>query len=320
MRLAPEHEFSTTQEKYLGRAVCLEWLTLAYLLSVAVLMYLVMGTSQAMRTAWIEDLLSMIPPVVFLIANRVRKRKPDNHFPYGLHSATSLGYLVAALALLIVGGYLAVDALLKLLQQHHPTIGLQSYFGVDIWLGWWMLPVLVWAVIPPVILGHAKAKLAKPLYDKILYTDAEMNKADWQTGVAAMVGVIGIGVGLWWTDAAAALFISVSILKDGLRQTSDALNGLLSRAPKELGGKFSDTPEKIQRELAKMEWAESVQVRLREEGHLFFGEGFYCSRSGCAPTDDDLRRACEIAVALDWRLLDFVLTPLPREAKSGQAE
>ena len=42
----------------------------------------------------------------------------------------------------------------------------------------------------------------------MLYADAKMNKADWLTATAAMVGVVGIGVGLWWVDAVAAIAIS----------------------------------------------------------------------------------------------------------------
>jgi divalent metal cation (Fe/Co/Zn/Cd) transporter len=31
----------------------------------------------------------------------------------------------------------------------------------------------------------------------MLFADAQMNKADWLTAVAAMVGVMGIGFGIW---------------------------------------------------------------------------------------------------------------------------
>jgi cobalt-zinc-cadmium efflux system protein len=37
-------------------------------------MGLSMGSSQAMRTAWIEDTLGLVPPIVFLIAARFEER------------------------------------------------------------------------------------------------------------------------------------------------------------------------------------------------------------------------------------------------------
>ena len=43
-----------------------------------------------------------------------------------------------------------------------------------------------------------------------------MNRADWLTALAAVVGVIGIGAGLWWADAVAAIVISLEITRDGL--------------------------------------------------------------------------------------------------------
>ena len=43
------------------KAVRLEWITVTYLVSVAVVMYLATGSSQAMQAAWIEDVVSIFP-------------------------------------------------------------------------------------------------------------------------------------------------------------------------------------------------------------------------------------------------------------------
>lgn len=314
MRPALPHEYSEEQERLLSKAVRLEWLTLAYIASVAILMYLVLGSSQAMKTAWIEDLLSLLPPIMFLVANRYRNRAPTEHFPYGFHRAAGIGFLVASVALLVVGGWLVIDSALKLYHQHHPTIGLKEYFGVDIWLGWWMIAVLLYGTVPPVLLGLAKLKLANPLYDKVLYTDAKMNKADWMTAVAAIAGILGVGLGLWWADAAAALFISFDILHDGVRQTRDAVTGLMDRAPKSLDGKYERIPERIVETLESFDWIARAEVRLREEGHLFFGEGYYASRDEKPVPPERLREAVDKVKSLDWRLKDFALTPLANPA------
>lgn len=308
MKPAPKHEFSASQHATIRKAVRLEWLTLAYLSSVVVLMYMVMGSSQAMKTAWVEDMLSMVPPIMFLLTNHWRNKAPNNHFPYGYHRITSIGYLVSALALLVVGGYLIVDSLMKLVTAHHPTIGMQTYFGVDLWLGWWMILVLLWGTFPPVLLGVAKKKLAKPIYDKILNTDAKMNKADWLTAVAAIGGVLGIGLGLWWADAIAALFISYDIIRDGYTQSRDAVTGLMNRAPKELDGSYSDLPNRVIAALEELDWVDSAEVRLREEGHLIFGEGFYRSRQDKPVSNEDLRNARKYITSLDWRLHSFALS------------
>jgi hypothetical protein len=64
MKASPAFEFPPAQEQALRKARRLEWVTIAYLLSVGTVMYLVLGSSQAMKTAWLEDLLSLIPPTV----------------------------------------------------------------------------------------------------------------------------------------------------------------------------------------------------------------------------------------------------------------
>lgn len=317
MQLAPEHEYSSEQRQAKSKALQLEWITLAYLSSVVVLMYLVMGASQAMKSAWVEDILSMVPPIMFLLSHQFINKKPTQDFPYGFHRVSSIAFLLSALALLTVGGYLLIDGMIKLVHQKHPTIGMKEYFGVDMWLGWWMILVLIWGTIPPVLLGYIKLKLAKTLYDKNLYTDAKMNKADWMTGVAAIAGIVGIGFGLWWADALAALFISFDILKDGFQQTKDAVTGLINRTPRELDGNNSDIPHKIRNELAQCGWIEEADVRLHEEGHLIFGEGFFIPTTDAALNPDEMRETIQKVHSLDWRIHGFALTVMP--SKQGRS-
>jgi divalent metal cation (Fe/Co/Zn/Cd) transporter len=180
----------------LRKARRLEWLTIAYLVSAVALLALVLSNSQAMKTAWAEDLLSLIPPIAFLIAMRINLRPPTKRFPYGFHRTVSVAHLCSALALFAMGGYLLVEAVLTLIRAEHPTIGSVELFGRTVWLGWLMLPALAWSGIPAVFLGRAKIRLAEELH-KVLYADAKMNKANWLTAGAAMVGIVGIEFGLW---------------------------------------------------------------------------------------------------------------------------
>jgi len=314
MKPAHRHEYSEEQRGLLKRAVLLEWVTLLYLCSVVVLMYLVMGSSQAMKSAWVEDILSMVPPAVFLITNKIRNMKPTTTFPYGFHRAASIGYLVSAIALLSVGGYLIVDSGMKLLLAEHPTIGMKEYFGVDLWLGWWMILVLLWGTFPPLLLGRMKAKLAAPLFDKVLYTDSRMNKADWMTAAAAMAGIIGIGFGVWWADAVAALIISADIFRDGYIHCRDAVTSLINRAPRELDGTDSDVPARIKAYMLSLDWIDDAVIRMHEQGHLFAGEVFFTTtRDNVRP--EDIEAALEAAKALDWRIQQLSLTTAEKQVR-----
>lgn len=315
MKLSGEFEFPQRKQADLRRAHRLEWISIAYLSSVAVLMYLVMGSSQAMKTAWAEDCLSLVPPIVFLIAARVRKWPPNDRHPYGYHRAVGIAFLCAALALLAVGLLLVYDAAHTLIAREHPTIGtvVPPLWGRPVWLGWLMLPVLFYSAAPAVILGYLKHRPARELHDKTLYADADMNKADWMTAAAAMLGVLGIGMGFWWADSVAALAISTSVLRDGFKHTRTVIADLMDRTPMTTDhGAMEPHPEMVRQAMRRLDWVADAKVRLRENGHVFFGEIYILPTSGAADVHQ-VRQARETADELDWRLHDLTVSIVSEE-------
>ena len=100
------------QQEMLRRAIRLEWITMAFLAGAITLVGLVLGNSQAMKAAWIEDLLSLAPPIAFLVAVRIVRRAPRPLWPYGYHRSIGVGHLVAAVALLTMGTFLIIDSAL----------------------------------------------------------------------------------------------------------------------------------------------------------------------------------------------------------------
>ncbi|WP_366941721.1 cation transporter [uncultured Microbacterium sp.] len=217
------------QRRALTSAIRWEWFTIGYTVVTIAIIAFVVGGSQAMKTAWIEDMLSLIPQIAFLLSLLVIRHPPSRRFPYGLHRVMGVGHLVAGVALLAIGGSLAVESVIGLVTAAHPAIGTVSLFGHTIWLGWLMVAVMVLVVPGPFFYGHAKAKLAPTLHNKVLYADADMAKADWTTTVASIVGVLGIGIGWWWLDGAAALFISLGIVWDGVKNSRSAVLDLIDQ-------------------------------------------------------------------------------------------
>jgi len=110
-----------------------------------------------------------------------------------------------SLSLFALGLLVLYDSVSRLMQSEHPPIGLVEPFGIGpLWLGWLMLPALAYSTLPAAFLGRAKLPLARGLHDRVLLADAEMNRTGWLTAGAAMLGVVGVGLGLWWADAVAA--------------------------------------------------------------------------------------------------------------------
>ncbi len=68
-------------------------------------------------------------------------------------------------------------------------------------------------------------------------------------------------------------------------------------------------PARLETEVKKLAWVRDARVRMRDEGHVFFGEVFV------VPADDErlterLEEAREELRRLDWRLHDLVLMPV----------
>lgn len=289
----------------------LEWLTIAYLISTAALMYLTMGQSQAMKTAWFEDLLSLTPAISFHIATRVILRSPNEDFPYGYHRAVSIAYLCSSVALFAVGGFLLVDSATTLLKAEHPTIGTIVIAGHQIWLGYLMIAALLWGTFPALYLGKKKLPLAKQLHEKNLYADAEMNKADWMTASAAILGILGIGMGWWWADAAAAIFIAFDIVRDGYTNLRQAVFDLMNQAPKTVDDQKPDPLlDRVRETLAAQPWVKDFTFRLREEGHIYLGEGFVVPTEVSDQLAQQLEDTARQIEQLDWRIHEFLLTPV----------
>jgi len=255
----------------LAHARRLEYWTIAWMISVILIMGLAMGSSQAMKTAWIEDLLSLIPAIVFLVALHFEAKPPSRRFPYGYHRVNSLAFLISSVALSAMGSVLLLESAMTLIAAEHVTIPPIELFGETVWMGWMMVAALLYSVVPPVILGRMKLPLARRLQDKVLHTDAMMQKADWMTGLAGVAGVIGLGLGFWWADAAAAGLISLSILLDGVKALRSATAELIDGAPRALSrDEIAEEAEALHAALAQR--YPDAEIRLRETGRFILAQ------------------------------------------------
>ncbi len=303
------YELPPEKEAALRRAVRLEWTTIAFMVSIIAAIGFTMGGSETMKAVWTEDALSLLPPIAFLIGTHYRDRPANAQFPYGYRRAILIAYLCSALALCAFGLYILGDSLIKLFMAEHPTIGTVEIFGRRMWLGWLMMVALAYSAVPPFILGRMKLPLARELHEKTLQTDANLNKGDWLTGLAGIVGIAGIGYGYWWADAVAAGIISFEIIKDGVSNLRNSIAQLMNKRPSDVENKEKDPViHKVQAALEELEWVEAVRVRLREDGDVLTGEAFI------VPRDERqllarMQEATEVANSQDWRLHDINIVP-----------
>ena len=297
-------EMPPDKEEKLERAKRLEWVTIIFMVTIIAAISLTMGASETMKAMWTEDVLSLIPPIAFLIGARYMTKPPNDKFPYGYRRAIMIAFLCAAVALLGFGLYIFIDSVIKLIEAEHPTIQTVALFHYRVWLGWLMIAALIYSVIPPFILGRMKLPLAHELNEKALMTDATVNKGDWLSGLAGVLGILGIAYGYWWADSIAAGFISLEIIRDGFSDLKNCIAQLMNRRPTDAEGKRDDPmPGKIQEELERLDWVVKARVRLREDGDILTGEAFIVPRDEKGLLDR-LKQASDVVNAVDWRLYD----------------
>lgn len=312
MKVRAKYQLPKDREKELASLVRLEWVYLGVRTSIIVVLAMVLGNSQAMKAAWLEDILALTPTMAFLIAMRYRDRAPNVNYPYGFSRATMIAFLCASFALAILGIYLVADSGYKLIQGEHPTIGAITLFGHTMWLGWLMIAALTYSVILPMVMGHLLMKRAVKAHEKTVLVDAKMSKADWMTGLAGIVGVLGLGMGFWWADALAGLIIGLDVSKDGITNVKEAVGDLVDRRPHETSRvKPLYLEEKLEDVLRDMDWVKEAGVRMREEGHVLTGEAFVVPHSNENLTER-VTKAANTLVRQDWRILEVTITPVPK--------
>lgn len=323
MRLGVPFQFPEEQEALRGEARRMAWITIGVLGLAAVSLALTLGQSQAMKTAWVSDLLALVTPMAILLALRVEKKPPSARFPYGYHRALSVAFLATAAALWVVGGWLLYDSLTKLAMQHRPPIGAFTLLGHEfqVWSGWPMIGALLFSIAAAATIGRRKKKIAERLHNKALLADADMNKADYMSEGAAVVGILLVAFGFWWGDAVAAALISSTIIYDGWHNMRQVLGDLMDESPTNMGAKeLEPLPDRLAMRAESWDWVSQSAVRLRESGHVLNGEVFVVPK-----TSTDLVRHLEAGAdelrAMDWRLYNLVMVPVSRiEQPTGSIE
>jgi cation diffusion facilitator family transporter len=311
MKLRQGFELPAELRPDLGKARRAAWLSIVLLGIGTVVLAVTMGQSEAMKTAWVTEVLSMLPPAAYLLATRYELRPASERFPFGYFRSLSVSYLVAACALTLIGLWLLWDALTKLLGQKRPPIGSMTLFGHQLWAGWIMIAALAASMMVGMMLGRIKEPLAERLHDKALKAEADMNRDEWISEGAAILGLLLVAFGFWWGDAGAAAFISIEIVRDGWHNIRQVMGDLMDEAPTVMDKReLEELPKRLQRAAEQMPWVERAAARLREQGRVLTGEVFVVPQSDTPDLVARLEAAAHTFTQLDWRLHGLVVTPV----------
>ena len=284
-------ELPERQATVLRKAIRLEWLTIAFQVFAVILLGLVLGNSQAMKVAWVEDLLSLAPPAAFLLAARIIRKPPSPNGRTGTTAPSASPTWLPA-------------------RRWSPLVAIWS--STRHWA--WSPPSIRRSVGAGVRSGHLdgladdrgddrgglSAHFARTREDEAGRGPARqgsLRRCRYEQGELAdrtrfEHRILGIGLGWWWTDSAAALFISATIVHDGVKNMRGATRDLMdARARTYDDARPHPVITKIEDHLAGLDWVAVAGVRVRDEGHVFHVEGFVVPEPGMDPSLDTLDQA-----------------------------
>jgi divalent metal cation (Fe/Co/Zn/Cd) transporter len=164
------------------------------------------------------------------------------------------------------------------------------------------------------LLGFLKKPVATTLHDKELEAESKMNRAEWMSEGAAIVGILLVGFGYWWGDALAAVFISVEIVSDGWHNVRQVIGDLMDESPTVMGKKeLEDLPAKVKAAAERHDWIDRAAVRLREQGHVLTGEILVVPHAD-SMSAEELTERLEVTAdelsKVDWRLHGLTMMPV----------
>ncbi|MCB0064935.1 MAG: hypothetical protein KDE19_22580 [Caldilineaceae bacterium] len=150
-------------------------------------------------------------------------------------------------------------------------------------------------------------------------------RVEWRWGSAeAIFDIVGIGLGWWWADSVAAGFISLEVLMDGYTNIRQAMSDLMDQRPTAVGSEEAlNIGERLCAKIRRRVDVADVEVRLREEGHVFSGELFVALReSDTLPSRIAAKVAdiAEDAAAFDWRLYNLVVMPVTPQSLTTEEQ
>ena len=178
-----------------------------------------LSRSTALVADGVHSFADVVSDLAVLLALRASRRPPDENHPYGHESFETLGAIVVALFMLVIGTLIGRDAVMRLIHGEN----LQPE-----------IPALVMALVSVVIkevLARYTLVAARLNHSPALLANGHMHRTDAVTSAAAAAGILGAMLGVTWLDSLGALVISVFVLREGWRLTQQNLLALVDTMP-----------------------------------------------------------------------------------------
>ncbi len=194
------------------------------------------GQSQALIADGLHSFSDLITDGLVLFAARMGAQSPDKEHPYGHRRIETIGSLVIAIVLILVGLSITYDTIHHLF--HHADIR-KPAFSVVI--------VAIISVLANEGLFRYMLSQGNKINSNLLRTNAWHNRSDALVSIVVLVSVIGSMLGIFFLDSIGALIIAGLILKMGIKMIMNNIKELIDtgvdeKTLEEIDDMISKTP------------------------------------------------------------------------------
>lgn len=174
----------------------------------------ILSNSVALLGDALHNLSDVSTSVAVFVGLQVSKRPATESHPYGWERAEDLAGLAVALVIWISAGFAGVVSVRKLLEH-----GTTSHLGFGI-------AAAGVGIVGNQIVARYKRRVGKRVQSATLLADAKHSWLDALSSAGAMLGLIGVALGLPWADGVAGLLVTGFICHVGYEVTKDLLHHL----------------------------------------------------------------------------------------------
>jgi cation diffusion facilitator family transporter len=163
----------------------------------------------------IHNLADVSTSLVAFVGFRVPRRPATSSRPYGHERAEDLAGLGVALVIwasAVFAGYASIQKLI-----HHRTT---SHLAVG-------MAAAIVAIVGNQLVARYKRKVGTEIQSTTLLADAKHSWLDAVASGGALIGLIGVALGLQWADGVAGLLVTGFIIHVGWEVTSDVMTHLM---------------------------------------------------------------------------------------------
>jgi cation diffusion facilitator family transporter len=226
--------------------------------------------------AW-HTMSDSITSVIVIAGLWMSGKSPDEEHPFGHGRIESIGAIIIATILAVIGVNFLKDAILKLGTRQYPKYGTLAVI------------VFIISAIVKEILARFSIWAGKVTDSKSLKADGWHHRSDAITTAIIIAGIY-FGRNLWWIDSVLGILVSILIIYTAYEIIKDVANSFI-------GGKVGDL---LERQIKDLICATSPVVKDIHHLHMHtYGDHRELTLHICLPDEIQLKEAHEITNDLE---------------------